>query len=181
MKRLLVILLLLSVGLNVGLLLRVVNGGDDTPWASDRHGRSGGVAFERPGDDGLRPVGSEEGRPGAGRGRGRRYDGLDLTEDQHQRLSALRGLGREGVVTRREEMHSLFATMQELLLDETIDPAAVADVRLRLNQVRAEVDSLVADHLLMELEVMTPEQREIYLNRMPWERFGRGMRGRSKR
>jgi Spy/CpxP family protein refolding chaperone len=174
MKRLLVILLLISVGLNVGLLLRVTD--DDTPWASDRHDRTAGENLDHPGGEGP-----DDGRPRAGRGPGPRYDGLDLTEDQHQRISELRGLGRESTGTRREEMHALFGEMKELLLEETIDPAAVSAVQHRMNQVRAEVDSLVADHLLMELEVMTPEQRETYLNRMPWERFGRGMRGRSKR
>ena len=179
MKRLIVILLMISVGLNVGLLLRVTD--DGAPWASDRHVRSGGEDFERPGADGPRGNDPENGRSGDRQGRNQRYEGLEVTDEQHQRLAALRGLGREGMETRREEMRTLFSNMQELLLDETIDPSAVAAVRRRVDQVRAEVDSLVADHLLMELEVMTPEQREIYLNRMPWERSGRGVRARSMR
>lgn len=176
MKRLMVILLLLSVGLNVGLFLRVSGDRDDRPWAEDRGPRVG--PGEGPGD------GFGEGR-GEGRGQGRdgrrpgaeaRYEGLDLTDEQHDRLMALREVRHETAGRRRTEMRELFDTMQDLLLAEALDREAVDEVRRRMAVARAEIDSLVAEQLIRELEIMTPEQRARYLERMPWDRFGKGRR-----
>jgi Spy/CpxP family protein refolding chaperone len=166
MKRLLVILLLLSLGLNVGLLLRVMDDRDHRPWAGDhRYDHDRGT-----GPGGGRGAGYRVDRDPDG---GRRYEGLGLNDDQIEYLMEIRKLRFEHAVDRRREMKEMFHEMEDLLRAETFDREELAKVRRRLAFVRAEVDSMVAEHLIQELEIMTPEQRLEYLKRMPWERFGK--------
>lgn len=164
MRYLLWILLLISLGLNVGLLVRSQDAPEGKPWRHDL----------------VPPEGGHGPGPGFG-GDGRRFTGLDLTETQHDRLMEMRGRWREDLGPLRAEMRSGFEEMRDLLREEDIDRERVAGARRRLAAIRAEVDSLVADHLLEELELLTPEQRERYLERMPWNRMGGGGRGRGPR
>ncbi len=170
MKRLLLVLLLLSAGLNIGLLIRVADESEQRPWSADLHRRPGTGPNRDP--MGPRPDGEHLGR---------RYVGLDLTADQHEQLAALRAERRELMEQSRGEMRELFDTMRVLLQQNDIDRAAVGETRRRLGAVRTEVDSLVSDQLLAELEVLTPEQRKSYLQRMQWDLYGQGSRTHPKR
>lgn len=170
MKRLLWILLILSISLNIGLLVRLSTDQPAERWSQDRHRGAG----RGPGD-GPRGQG-----PGDMPDDPRRFEGLGLTGEQLDRLAELRAGNPMEMGVRREEMRELFGTLHGLMKAETIDRAAVNAARQRLGAVRAEVDSLVSEHLIAELEVLSVEQRETYLQRMPWDRFRKGMGRRSR-
>lgn len=172
MRKLLWILLLVSVGLNIGLLVRSNRGSMIRPWQRDvacpLPGPGMGAEHPDPGHDGPGPDG-----PG-------RFQALGLSEDQHDRLRALREADRPLVAERREAMREVMTEMRALMAAEHLDRGRVTELRRRMALIRAEMDSLVADRLLDELEILEPAQRERYLRRMPWERFGRGMRDRNR-
>ena len=182
MKKYLVwVLLLVSLGLNAALLIRILDRPEKPVWRRDM-GPHGHAVGPRAGNDGPGPRdGGERPDGSGGMGEGRRFTGLDLSEDQHERLQELRGGWQVQMDPLRRDMQTLFAEMRDLLTDESIDRERVGAARRRLAAIRAEVDSLVSEHLLEELELLTPEQRDRYLERMPWERFGGGARGRGRR
>jgi hypothetical protein len=66
----------------------------------------------------------------------------------------------------RQRLHAAFSA----------DPAAPDSVSLRLRELgraQAALDYLVSASLLHEMMLLPPEQRRLYLDFMPWERHGR--------
>lgn len=53
------------------------------------------------------------------------------------------------------------------------DPDRIRAITHRLNESQSTLDSLVADTILRETALLTPEQRTLYFNAMPWDRGGR--------
>jgi len=165
MKRLPWFLLLLSLGLNVGLGWRALRADRETPRVEWRRGgRAGGP--EAPGHSGR-----------GHRGQGlERFNDLDLSEAQRARLEELRADHWEVMADHRRRLDAFRGEMRALFEAPVIDRERLGEVRRRHARLQAELDSLVTEHLLRELEVLSPEQRGLYLERMPWRRPGPGRR-----
>ena len=140
MKRLLIILLLLSAGLNAGLLYK--------QWRA-------------PHDPGFRPTAGQEPEH-----RFRRFGrSLDLSDAQQSELGRIRR-EMEPVMRRyHRRMDALRDELQAALLDEDLDMKRVRELTASMSMSRSSLDSLITERLVRELPSLSPEQRLRYLKR----------------
>jgi Spy/CpxP family protein refolding chaperone len=74
--------------------------------------------------------------------------------------------------------------LREACQKPTPDAAEVRDLVRKINDAQARLDSLVAETMLREADVLTPDQRARYFEAVPWEhegRRGRAMHPRGRR
>ena len=170
MKKAWVLVLLISLGLNVGLGLRLLN--------------SGPPAGEKPISGREEPSHRSHGRwahrDSADRHRmfdlrmERLADYLGLTPDQrmvfekvHEETGRLLMRKRELIAERRD-------LLRDLVSREVVDHDQIRAAIAELGQQQAVLDSLVAETLLQEMTVLEPAQREKYLERLSLDGAGRG-------
>lgn len=161
MKRLLVTLLLVSLGLNVGLAVRLRQAGGDEQPRLPRSGRM----MPAPGD-------SQAWHDRMERRLDRMSEHLGLSPEQRDDLARHRAVVESQVrqrMVRLEETRSLLRAEAER---RPPDPAAVAAALGAVSRAEAELDSLVAVNLRAELELLSPEQQAEMLRLMPFERLG---------
>jgi len=164
MKRLILLLLLISVGLNLGLGWRLrqiedrLHPRSESTMKQPRHGAG------RSGDILSGPQGMA------------RFEDLGLTADQHDRLQAMREEHRTDMLSRRDRLMASRDELHEVLSTGGLDRDRITEIRRRHGREQANLDSLVTERLLQELEILTPEQRTRYLEKMPWRRLGSGGR-----
>jgi Spy/CpxP family protein refolding chaperone len=172
MKRAWMMILLVSLGLNVGLAIKVfTRPGED----GGRHGerrwserRMGGRDWPATGDTAsMRKLGL--------RRLHRLGEGLDLTPDQKVALEANQEAALSRLAGKREGIAESRKTIRSLMAAAPLDPAAVRAAHSELGRRQAELDSLVAEIIMDDLEILTPDQRERYLRMHP---FGGGRGGR---
>lgn len=163
MKRGWLLVLLVSLGLNLGLGYRLWQSGRQEPPAPHplaHHGPQPG-----PGE----PDGPDAERWGdfARLRLQRMAERLDLRPDQVDRLAeaqeARGGLLHERRMKVEEARRSLHAMMQADPVDEAAVRAVIADLGRR----QAAMDSLAAEAMLQELKILDPGQRERYLRLLP--------------
>jgi len=174
MKRLWILLLLISVGLNVGLGIQLLGSRAPVPPESGprRHAAVGKQAA----------ADSVGWRRMMNRRMGRLEKELELTPDQaaafhriHSDIAHRFAPQRSSVETARGVLHGLMMT-EEVPGDEL--RAAVRD----LSRSRATLDSLVTEAILLEMEALEPHQRVKYLKMLPLDRgFGRDGRKGGRR
>jgi len=161
MKRIWIIVLLLSLGLNVGLGLNLLRRTAVAPALTGPHGvHAGPYGPEFPG--GL--AHSEQFL----RRRLDRMDGrLGLNESQRDVLWTLhREVGAE-VFDRREDLLETRHRLHEAYAREEVDLDEIHRLTRQLSALQADLDSLVVDIMLREREVLTPPQRRQYRNLFP--------------
>ena len=168
------IVLLVSVGLNLGLgyrLWQAIHAApEDAPvregtWGQGRggarHGRGGFRAADR---DSLWRQGMMESRL-------RRLTmALDLRPEQ---VEAMRAIQMEQGETVRREGRRLMELRREvgaLLEQGEPDRAQVRELMHTMGARRAVLDSLVTETIMRELEILDPAQRETYLRILPLDR-----------
>jgi Spy/CpxP family protein refolding chaperone len=163
MKRLTLFLLLISLGLNFGLGMRMYQARKSMPpWAEGK---------------GMAPR-SEEGqrwnrRPGrGGHQRQAMFEDLNLSDDQQSQLTAMRDEHREDMFEQRQHIGEVRQELRTLLQAKVLDRERIAAIRSHHGHEQARLDSLVTERLLQELEILTPEQRERYLDHMPGRGWG---------
>lgn len=152
MKRVLLLVLLLSAGLNIGLGMALHRARGDQREASSRPWMDHGPGM-RPGEA---PPGESGGHPGPGGGRAR-------LEQMRKRL------GPEADRLRREA-HAARESLRVALSRPAIDEAEVRARMREMSAAQARLDSTVVETMVRELGEMTPEQRAETLRLMPWER-----------
>ena len=173
MKRGWLVLLIVSLGLNAGLLARVV-----IDRAQDRHpGWSRGPGDMREPGDPHGPGGP--GGPAAtdplwGRPAERRLDRLAkrLGLDSGQR-SSLGEIRRETMISlggQREAVRRARLALWDSYRAGPADSTAVRANLAALGRAQARVDSCVAAAMLREMALLTAAQRQVYLEELPWER-----------
>ena len=165
MKRIWLIVLLLSLGLNVGLGLNLLRRSTVAPAPMGRHGvHAGPRGPEFPGD----PAHSEQ---FLRRRLDRMGQRLGLTEPQKQVLWTLhREVGAE-VFDRRRDLLDTRHRLHESYAQEEVDLDEIRRLTRQLGVLQADLDSLVVDIMLQEREVLTPPQRRQYRSLFP---LGRG-------
>lgn len=163
MKRLLVLALLVSLGLNIALAVRLWQPsavGQEEAWEGRGHGwRSA------PGD-------TQAWRERLDRRFERMARMLDLDPAQREAFRRHRA-GVAGEVTARTA--ALAARRAELRMEaerRPTDPAGVAAALAAVGRAEAALDSLVAANLRHELELLRPDQQARFLRGMRFELLG---------
>ena len=164
MKRLLVLALLISLGLNLGLAWRL---------------HQASAPRERP----VRPFGSRMspavGDTQAWRERmDRRFahlvQNLNLDEDQQAAFARHRRQVESDVRAKAAVLEASREARRAEAERRPPDPAAVTAALAAVGRAEAVLDSLVAVNLRTELELLDPEQQSQLLRMLPFERLGAG-------
>lgn len=167
MKRILILLLVMSVGLNVSLLVHRLAGGVRSP-AGDFHG---GRHWPAAGD-----TQSWHDRIERRTGHMSRHLGLDT--QQHQAFRQLHRQAARDVLQHRQDLETHRREIRHLVMEDPLNPAAVRAAIADLGRRQAVMDSLIAEKLLQEMELLAPEQRVKLLGMLDWYQEGRpGPRG----
>ena len=157
MKRGLWILLVVSIALNVGFVSGAI-----VHW-SDAHRAPPAIGPGPQHRSGQRPQGLMRQWPQ------RRVDrlsqALDLSPEQEMRLRASLEELRGAIRDRSEDLRRERSLMRKALLDE--DRELVHRQARVVNMLQAQLDSLVAEAMLREGAVFTPEQRR-KMNELDW-------------
>ena len=172
MKRAWMLILLVSLGLNVGLAIKVFTRPGEE---GGRHGerrwserRTEGRNWPASGDTAsMRKLGHRRMERLSGR--------LGLTPEQKTAFGANQEAALERLSGKRQGIEESRKTIRSLMAADPIDPAAVRAAHSELGRRQAELDSLVAEIIMEDLEILTPDQRERYLRMHP---FGGGGSGR---
>lgn len=132
------------------------------------------------GDDaGPREAGRGRGGPGSFE-RGGPFAGLDLTDAQQEKLKALREQGRTEGTALRKEMLRLRTEMRAAMLEDRPDRRRIVALAERIGGVQTKLGVHRAEQRLAMLDVLTPEQRDLWLTRPhrgPGGGFGRSGHG----
>ena len=175
MRRLWFLILALSLGLNAGLVYTTLS------QRAGRHelprGFARGHDFEWSHDDSLdadRPVAPA--RPPLDR-RGpalRRLDRmgqwLELDATQRTEMGKILDEMLPQILAERDSAIAARRAAHEEYFLSQADPGRIRAIVRRLSLVQARLDSLVAEAMLREAALLTPEQRARYFQAMPWER-----------
>ncbi len=171
MKKGWMFLLLISIGLNLGLGLRLVRLGHPAalpgPGEAEWRGR-GGSRWERPA-----PNDTTAWRQFMGRRLEHLADRLDLRPEQVESLQSAQTTTRRQMRQKRRELFQVRTRLGKLMAAETIDRQAVRRAMVEMGRHQVEMDSLAAETMLGELELLDPAQRVRYLDFLP-DRTGRG-------
>lgn len=169
MNRWMRLILLVSLGLNLGL-----------GWAILRDGRHEGP---RPSAAGR--VWRE--RPAAGDSAGwqrmmdvrveRLASALDLDAAQTERLRQLQSTNGSRVRAQRQRIEEARKAVRDASGGGVYDPSAVRGALAGLRHAQADLDSLTQEFLMQELALMDPAQRERYLELLPLDPWRTGHAG----
>lgn len=178
MKKVWMLVLLISLGLNLGFGLRMWK---DRGEGGERRQRTHG---ERPHSFQGRWADrdSVSRRHMFDRRMERMADTLGLDPDQREvfrRVHAETGrllMRKRMVITQKRDL------LQDLVTSEVVDQERIRAAIAELGQEQAVLDSLVAETVLQEMAVLTPDQRAGYLEMLSFEKPGYGRaRGRGGR
>lgn len=168
MRKLLFPLLMVSIGLNLGLLYHQLTDRSPDRW-SPRHrmareaGRRGPSVDEPDAERGIRHR--------------TRYlaEALGLSADQREEMSALLEQTVPRIMERKRAATDARRSLQETMAATPPDTEEFRRRVEKLNRAQAAVDSLVAEAMLAESSILTPDQRARYLELAPL-----GSRSRSR-
>ncbi len=170
MKRGWFLLLALSVGMNAGLLCVQLAGRERI-----RHE----ARFMRPPPPGagLEPERAAAPPPGPARAErlarehlGRMARHLDLDEKQESAIADLLRNTLPPILAQQEAMHEARGRMADYYAGPGMDPDGFRARARELQRVQARLDSLVAEAMIAEAQLLTAEQRRAYAGVMPWGR-----------
>ena len=173
MKRIWVLVLLISLGLNLGFGLSMLRGRSQAE--SHDHAKSG---MEHPRDH--RPHWTAQDTVARGRMFDRRMDHiadlLDLAPGQrdafqrvHRETGRLLMQKRVLITEKRDLLHNLVTS-------EEVDQDKIRRAIAELGREQAVLDSLVAETVLQEMDILDPQQRGHYLELLSFEKGGPGGR-----
>jgi len=104
--------------------------------------------------------------------------GLDLTEKQRADIEALQKETRDKIIPLREELQRL--EIPEALFAQTIDAAALEALLARKKNINAEILEIRHESMISAVQLLTPEQRAIMLERKNSPPFFKGRSGRGQ-
>ena len=181
MRKFWILVLLISLGLNLGLGVRLLRtgGAEEMPLPGRGGAGRGGPEWER--------------RAGADSTVWRRFmdrrlehlaSRLDLRPEQVAAFRTAQMVREEALRGKRRELAAARSRVRLLLGAGDADRPAVRAAMVAIGRRQAEMDSLAAETFLQELEVLDPAQRERYLDFLPEDGHrgpgpgpGRGRRG----
>ncbi len=177
MKKIWILILFVSLGLNLGLGLRLLQNREPTSGYHETGGwgkvsAQGGAASDSD---------TTHGRKMGHRRLDRLAKHLDLTPEQKKTFAKTGTEIGKRMVVRRSEMQAARAELMELVTNESTPPEILRSSLRNLAARQAEIDSVITEVLLLELEVLDPDQRRQYLDMLPMNHRGpSGMRGRGR-
>jgi Spy/CpxP family protein refolding chaperone len=155
------IVLLLSLGINLGLGLHLLRRAD------------GPSAPAPPFETGPpMPVDRAQVERFLGRRLDRMQDRLDLSPQQRTALWDLHLADGREIFERRRRLQEARTAFQQLFGDEEPELMEVLAAQRRLSGLQAELDSVVARIMFRERELLTPRQRQAYRGFFPGTRDG---------
>ena len=166
MSRVWFLVLAVSLGLNAGLLY--------VQWRMS--GMQGEERIERKGGrDYPRRGGPPHGRPGTVEEMRERHmerlsRRLDLSEEQREALDALTQETFPGIAEKRRELSDARRQIAEAFREEPYEEGRVREQLLELGRIQKQLDSLVAESIVREGELLSEDQRGKYVRGMPWGR-----------
>lgn len=169
MSRLVRLVLLVSLGLNVGLGWSVVRALREEPRRSPAAAR---VWRNRPATDD-----SVAWRRMMRRRVDRLASVLDLEPAQAARLEQLQAANAPTVRLHRDRIETARRALREHSEAATFDPAAIRAALAGVRHAQADLDSLAQEFLLQEFDVLTPAQRARYVELLPMEPWRPGRPG----
>lgn len=180
MKRLGWLVLLISLGLNLGLGYRLLNpprpwdGPLAPPWGEGPgHGPADGPPRgEGPGSELAVDQGDSTQWRRIMAGRLRRVaERLELTPAQLDVFRATHQENAAGLLAQRHLVEDARARLQAMVAAGEAPPDSVRQAIREVGRSQALLDSLITETMLLEMEVLTPDQRARYLQILP------GLRG----
>ena len=170
MKRIWVLVLLISLGLNVGLGLRLMKG--DSRGRQRPHTRTWSESHRFEGRWAHRDSAAR--RKMFSRRLERMSDTLGLDADQQEAFAKIHAETGHLLMTRRGIIAEKRTLLHDLVAREDVDRDQFRAAIAELGQQQAVLDSLVAETVLQEMAVLEPAQRGRYLELLPLERGERG-------
>ncbi|MFH2051279.1 MAG: periplasmic heavy metal sensor [bacterium] len=171
------LVLLVSLGLNLGLGYRI--------WNAESAGGSpggppGGPSPGEVGEGRFTPRSQDRWREMAGRRLQHLTRRLNLDPEQQDALRAIQEEHGRRIQESLAALEEFRVELRGRMLAEDADPAEVRRAIHAMGRRQAVLDSLVTETVLQELDVLRPDQRMEYLELMPFER-GPGRSGRFHR
>jgi Spy/CpxP family protein refolding chaperone len=171
MKKILVLILLISLGLNISLGVRT--------WKDSRRLPMGEQGWNKSG----KPA------PGGGDGPGHGRNGTFWREVMHRRLAHVAdqlGLDEEqavafqnthekaaeGFLTQRSKVQEARRQLMEAVSGPDFGEEKLRPLIAEVGRQQVKLDSMVTETMLQEMEILTSEQRKEYLRILPINRFG---------
>jgi len=178
MKKIWVLVLLISLGLNLGLGLRMFT---DRGRPGDRRGpHRGELSHGFQGRWAERD--SVTRQQMFNRRIDRMADTLGLDPDQREIFGRVHAETGRLLMRKRLVIAEKRSLLHDLVTSEVVDQDGIRAAIAELGQEQAVLDSLVAETVLQEMAVLDPDQRGRYLEMLSFEKDGPGrMRGRGGR
>jgi len=175
MKKLLVLVLLISVGLNVGLGVRFWKGTCRLPAA----------VMDRPGFS-EHPTGSPRGgRGGSGGGRDGKFwhnvmerrlamvtEQLGLDEEQAEAFKRTHQEAAVQFLAQRVKVQEARQQLMEAASGTDFGVDALRHLIADVGRQQVKLDSMVTETMLQEMEILNDDQRRQYMRILPINRFG---------
>lgn len=190
MKRIAWLVLLVSLGLNLGLGWRLMgelrNDGADYGEAEGRTGRGGRSAGQGRGHsdgtgkgDSFRPAPGDSGawRQVMDRRLERVARRLELDPAQVETFQSTHRQAASRFRSQRLQVAEAESRLSELVSSSPVQPDSIRAAVRELGRRKARLDSLVTETMLRELDSLNPDQQQLYLRILPWSQSRGGEQG----
>lgn len=188
MKRFLWLILLLSLGLNLGLGWRLLSQSDRTGFPERPHFDPDGPHRDRDPDgrpdaprfrDGTRPAPGDTTawRRIMEERLARLAERLELDDEQYAAFRTAQEAGFRDFEKLRQRVQDAQRRLFTLAAAEDLDPQAIRDAVAQVRLFRTSLDSLVTETMLKEMGALDPEQRRRYMDIIPWVKLTGGPDG----
>lgn len=109
----------------------------------------------------------EHGRcPDGGDSCGQLEGTLKMTDQQAEKLYAIKNSAHDQIASKVLEIHTLKRQIMDLMAESTIDRKGVAELQNRVIADKTAIETVKAASMLDAAEVFTPEQRHAFHERM---------------
>jgi Spy/CpxP family protein refolding chaperone len=96
-------------------------------------------------------------------------DVLDLTPQQRDTMEVVLQESIRDLLAAQEEVGEARRALRDLFLAAEIDSTEVLQIVARLTDARGRVERLVSRNMIREAALLTREQRERYVEALPWQ------------
>jgi len=179
MKKILVLVVLISLGLNIGLGVRLIN--------ENREFSRMGRGWDKSGHSGQPGPG---GRGGAGNGRDGSFwhgvmerrlahvtDQLGLDPVQAEAFKKTHHEAAVGFLAQRVKVQEARHQLMEAASAAEFEVDTLRFLIMKVGRQQAKLDSMVTETMLREMEILDEGQRREYMRILPINRFGGGSGG----